>query len=335
MEKEFKLDVRSRSPKLGDRGQVFTLDMFLALTLTALLIGYSGVAFEHAFGASSYLSRLSLERIANDAADVLVKTLGIPSGWENDVKTLAVPGLAEESDGEDVPATLDIMKFARLRFLMQDNVWDDPQYADAVEALRKLFGGSEKFEIRVLDENENLLWYAFPRWSPGEESGAENAFEVVVARRLVSVRYGSAVRSTTGRIEMAPQPYENYLYFFIAENELATYDWYIVSLHVDVIGNIKIWVNRDSGLYDYIHTEADPDMLIFPDPDEVPHGGLEADNKPLYENENNFLFVQGPTPSAGQWFQVYLVVVPECTDPEDVALMIQPLPAILEVRVWR
>jgi len=74
---------------VNERGQIFTLDMFFALTLTVLVVSYSGLALEQARRqADAYALRYSLERTANDAADALVKTLGRPSNWEENTETL-------------------------------------------------------------------------------------------------------------------------------------------------------------------------------------------------------------------------------------------------------
>lgn len=133
---------------MNERGQVFTLDMFFALTLTLLVVSYSGLALEQARRqAEGYALRYSLERAVNDAADVLVKTLGRPYGWENDITTLETPGLAEENNGEPVQNTIDIRKLSWIRELSRAENWDPTK--SEVQAIMALFGGSENFEIRI------------------------------------------------------------------------------------------------------------------------------------------------------------------------------------------
>lgn len=81
---------------MNDRGQVFTLDMFLALTLTALFVTYSGLAIEQTRRqAELYQQRYSMERTANDAADVLVRTTGRPVNWSDNWNALELMGLTE------------------------------------------------------------------------------------------------------------------------------------------------------------------------------------------------------------------------------------------------
>lgn len=336
---------------MSERGQVFTLDMFFALTLTALIIGCSGMAFGQVRGwAEEYSWRYSLERIANDAADVLVKTLGVPENWYKEAENLEILGFAEENEGVPVPGTVDIKKFGQFRRLLEN--WENVG-ENVTEAVKKLFGGSEKFEIRILDENERELWYAFPRWRPGENSGAENSSEVVVVRRLASIRYGSAIRTTTGRIVrlevQQPGEEENWLYFDVYSGEAEAYDWYIIVQGERENGNpkVQIWVNENTGNFDYQFVSAtDAPEQIYPNPDlaaphRVTHGGIENDPTIRAENRfpnpypgTNYLYLKF-TAGRWSWLQIYVVLIPECSDWGKASQAIQPLPAILELKMWR
>lgn len=330
---------------MNERGQVFTLDMFFALTLTALIVGYSGLAFEQAHKqAEGYALRYSLERTANDAADTLLKTLGVPENWAGDAETLETPGFAEENEKNPIPNTIDIKKFGEFRRLINEENWSYSANAGAVEAIKKLFGGSENFEVRILDENKNELWHAFPRWEPGENSGAENSLEVAVVRRLVAVKYGSAIRADSGKI-VARSPggdkIEENLEFWIGEDEIGTFDWYIV-----VVGsgnpNLSITVNENtSAPADYNFTKAYTPQEIYPQKPPgshtVNHGGIENDKNidyQLQENTTNFIHLYLP-PAANSWVRVYVVTVPFCSNRTMASMFIQPLPATLEVKMWR
>lgn len=122
-------------------GQIFTLDMFLALALTALIVSYSGLAYEQAqVQAKEYALRHSLERVANDAADVLVKTLGEPDNWYKQAENLQVLGFAEENDGIPVPGTVDVKKFGQFRRLCRGDNWVAPANENAVEAKEAVRG---------------------------------------------------------------------------------------------------------------------------------------------------------------------------------------------------
>jgi len=340
--------------KRDERGQIFTLDMFMALVLTALVLSYSGLALEQSQGqAKDYVLRHSLERVANDAADILVKTLGEPDNWYKQAENVQVVGFAEENNGMPVPGTVDIKKFGQFRRLCNSDNWEDPVNENAVKAIKKLFGCSENFEVRLLDENGEELWHAFPYWQIGETSGAENSSEVVVVKRLVSVRYGSAIRSTTGRIvRLDVQPgkeKENWLYFDVYAGEVEAYDWYIIVQGERDSGNpkVQIWVNENTGNYDYQFVAAtDAPEKIYPNPDlpvphRVYHGGIE--NDPTIKSEGrfpnpypgtNYLYLKF-TAGRWSWLQIYVVLLPQCSDWSEASTIIQPLPATMEVKMWR
>jgi len=319
---------------MNERGQVFTLDMFFALTLTALTVSCSGLAFEQARRqAEAYSLRYSLERTANDAADVLFKTLGEPDNWDDNAETLRTLGLAEENGGLPTPNTVDIKKFAQLRRLTNSDNWDYSANANATTAIKKLFGGSENFEIRILDENDNELWHAFPRWSSSNQSRAENSLEVVSIRRLAAVKYGSAIRGDTGRVaQRAGSETGDNLNFWVGDGELELFDWYIIAIGDR---NLSILVNKQNagiGNRDYFFQQNDV-QRIFP----TQHGGVYADTLPkgnqLVEGQYNSLSLDTAGPAG--WIRVYVVTLPHCSDWRDAATMVQPSPATLEVKMWR
>ncbi len=332
---------------MNERGQVFSLDMFLALTLTALIVSYSGVAFDMARRQSEdYVSRHSLERITNDVADILIKMSGSPENWERNAVNLVELGLTEENEGNPLQYTISITKFGQFRMLTNADNWTATPNENAVKAIRNLFGGSEKFQVRVLDENKAELWHAFPNWSSGqvgENSGMENSTEVAVARRLVAIRYGTVFKADSGpllKTEGGVWDNEN-LEFEIYPGELDAFDFYIVVVERAPVGgnpNLKIYINRD--------TTADPDYTfvnetidIFPNPTEpngFEHGGIENDaavDNQLVEGFNYFSFKRTSNPN---WtVQIYLVMLPACSDWSEAATFLEPLPGSLEVMMWR
>jgi hypothetical protein len=189
---------------MKDRGQVFTLDMLFALILVAAVVSVSGQAFELASEqARSYSTRYSLERVTNDAADVLIKTVGIPPNWEDNIETLETPGLTENATYNEniaVPNIIDFEKFTIFRDLLRTDNWDPTK--DEVQAVRKLFGDTDNFEIKVIhteeDGEEVTFWDIWPGWDTEDSSGVEDALEVSVVRRLVVAEY-----LTLGRLHLA------------------------------------------------------------------------------------------------------------------------------------
>jgi hypothetical protein len=226
--------------------------MLFALILVTMIIGFSGQALEQMTGkAQGYSARFSLERTANDAADVLVKTVGIPFNWEN-VGTLETLGLTEmdEFTGKPLQNNLNAEKIAQLRTLCKSTNWNPSN--PEVNAAMEFFGGSSNFEIRVIDgASENVIWYIWPGWDNGS-LGVENSLEVAVVRRAVTVKYGE-IRFDTGEIfghreGGNPGKPENWgpFWFTILPDELEVYDWYIIATTdtSNGIQSIDMYVNR-------------------------------------------------------------------------------------------
>jgi len=86
---------------LDHSGQVFTIDAMFALLLITVIIGFLAHAMDIAGNkAGDYFTEQSLERIAGDTADILIKTPGYPENWEG-LKSFSsvTPGLAKLENG--------------------------------------------------------------------------------------------------------------------------------------------------------------------------------------------------------------------------------------------
>ena len=86
---------------LDNIGQLFTIDALLALVLITVMIGVSantmGIVGDNIL---EYTSEQSIQRIAFDTADILIKTPGAPRGWENyKYSNYMTPGLADSDNG--------------------------------------------------------------------------------------------------------------------------------------------------------------------------------------------------------------------------------------------
>lgn len=343
---------------MKERGQVFTLDMLFALILVATFVALSGQALEIASGQTrSYSTRYSLERIVNDAADALVKTVGDPPNWAENVESLETLGLAENSPGNEKEAVqniLDIRKLVQLRDLLRAGNWDPAK--DEVKAVMSLFEGTDKFEIKmiykevkevdgeIVVENVITFWDIWPDWDVENSSGAENALEVVVVKRPVFLKLGmievEAIKLVHKKVDpdVTYYPFEN---FSIKSGELDAYDWYIIVEPSDPETpqpNVKIEVN------DNIQEEPDSDIDYKYERDGSPfsmryHG---LDNELLTDDPgdvplqigNNFLSIGvwgKPTESA----DIYVIAVAKCSSIETVKLAVESPLTTLELKVWR
>jgi hypothetical protein len=339
---------------MKERGQVFTLDMLFALILVTLAIGYSGQALEQATRQTGdYTARYSLERIANDAAEVLVKTLGRPHNWEENVQALETLGLTESAAGDaEKPAqnTLMARKLSELRDLCRNANWDPTR--PEVQAVMKLFGGSQDFEVKVTHkeievedgeveiEDVVTVWHFWPGWDVEVSSGSEASFEVAVVKRLVVARYGELKLDSGELVRARGDPEESTytLYFDIYPNELEAYDWYIVlQTGVEKTGRIEsafIFVNRSAvGASDYHYSWGMGPEAVFPDE----HGGIEEDipGRLWISPPSNYLNVRVRAGQIGDWVRIFVVAVPPCSEPETAPLALYNLPMTFELRLWR
>lgn len=103
---------------IKDKGaQIFSIDALMAIILITIVIGMSADAVDIAgFKITDYSAGKSLDRIATDAAEILVNTPGSPD-WENSNSTLFVtPGLAEDNNGsKNTTKTLSVKKIYQLK----------------------------------------------------------------------------------------------------------------------------------------------------------------------------------------------------------------------------
>ena len=98
-------------------GQAFNLDIMLALIIIVIILGISADAIDIAsYRSSEFSARFSLERVTNDAADMLIKTPGSPNNWELGKNRIITPGLAEidSETGEVILNTVSMKKITVL-----------------------------------------------------------------------------------------------------------------------------------------------------------------------------------------------------------------------------
>lgn len=109
--------MRKKGFKKEEKAQIFSLDVLLALIVLTVILGISADAMDTvSYKSQDYASRLSLERTATDAADMLVKSSGSPDNWEHyEVNNNTIPGLAKKEACITVPNTLSIVKVLKLK----------------------------------------------------------------------------------------------------------------------------------------------------------------------------------------------------------------------------
>ncbi len=155
--------------KKDNKAQIFSLDVMLALIIIAVILGISADAMDAvSYKAQDYSSRLSLERTATNAADMLIKSSGSPDNWEyyhgNDI----VPGLAKKEACRTVPSTLSLVKILKLK----DN-YNQLMYGNVFP-----YGVNSSMVIYPLNSSLNPIKVM-------DNTVPESASEVAVANRTV------------------------------------------------------------------------------------------------------------------------------------------------------
>lgn len=230
--------------KLRDcKGQIFTLDTFFAVGVFALAIAQLGMVFSEAYGRPhQQWTTYSLERIANDAADILVYTAGTPPDWAENLTTLRVLGLAENSGSEANRCVLDPWRISRFKQLVEDDSYSG--------FLRERLFGNHHFMVRIgfrkaVYQNESytitenfLMCGEMP----------ENVVQVAKVRRPVLLRGGGAkLFASVDALLDGVTENQGILTFSLTESELSALDLYIrVSTdEASPVDNVCLGVNGD------------------------------------------------------------------------------------------
>jgi hypothetical protein len=149
---------------MNNKAQLFTLDLLLALVPLTLVLGMSANAMGGVVTQiQEYAFFYSMQRQAGDAADVLIKTPGVPPGWNSTIAPVTI-GLAKYNSTEDrtYPHILDSEKIGAL----------------TTGSLQQLLKGYRYFNLSIQSINESV---AFSKvLSSGSKASVSN---IVVVRR--------------------------------------------------------------------------------------------------------------------------------------------------------
>lgn len=321
--------------------QVFSLDLMMALILVTIVIGLSANAIDLAgFKITDYSAGISVDRIATDAAEILVNTPG-SSGWEKSNNTLFVtPGLAEDINGSrNTTNTLSIKKISQLK----------NRYSELMNNIIPQGGGSSL-----------IIYPTNPALKPVEvnnETPSSNVSEIAVVNRTVLVNFNDfkilvSINTDFNDLnyvsqnssELCPHYNQKYIdkhekpdistkkpgwyckHFKISQSELDTTDFYIItdpSIPSDISAR---W--------------------ILDGPENISELKENFQAYPLLVNDR-ISKILGDDNEAVLWlhvfisdtsrnsFKTYLVGVPKGTSPEKVnADYLNPQPCFFVFKVW-
>ena len=155
-------------------GQVFTIDAMFALLLITVIIGFSANAMDIAGNkAGDYSTELSIERIAGDTVDILIKTPGSPENWE-ELKSFKsiTPGLAKLENSTKTTSR-NILAMNKISCLKRNP-----------DLLKKILPSSMSYSLMIYPINPTLPTIEILNKTPPLDVG-----DVLVINRTVSYDY--------------------------------------------------------------------------------------------------------------------------------------------------
>lgn len=157
---------------MNNKGQLLTLDLLLALVPLTIVLGMSASAIGGVINQiQEYSFFYSLQRQTIDAADILVKTPGVPYSW-NSSSPPTTPGLALYSCQETMPNFLDREKIAAI---------DE-------SILSSLFPASTNIYFEVVDLRSNTTLKTIIHNVTGTSLDA--ASQIFIVKRVVTIDEG-------------------------------------------------------------------------------------------------------------------------------------------------
>ncbi|MFH1773585.1 MAG: hypothetical protein ABH874_01325 [Methanobacteriota archaeon] len=149
---------------MNNKAQLFTLDLLLALVPLTLVLGMSATAIGGVVTQiQEYVYFYSMQRQVSDAADVLIKTPGVPPDWNSTIAPVTV-GLAKYNSTED-----------RIYSHILDSEKIGAMNSDYIKQLLK---GYRYFNLSIQSINESVVFSKV--LSSGPKASVSN---IVVVRR--------------------------------------------------------------------------------------------------------------------------------------------------------
>lgn len=314
-----------------DRGQVFSMDVLFALIIITIAIGMSADALDVvSFKISDYSAGRSLDRIATDAADVLVNTPGTPNWEKTNTTQSIVPGLAQDNNGSK--NTTKVLSFTKISQLTIN--------------YPELMGN-----VIPLGVNSSLTIY--PAGSDikplvvGNGTPPPDVTEVAVVNRTVLVDFSDfrILASVTGDFSQEVCPHENFTgvagHGKVDDN--STLDWNC--------RNFKV-TQEDLNTTDF-YILTDPTILgvsgakwILDRPDMMSEEQQTFQAHPILVNDRIYELI-GSGGGAVVWlhvldpnepsksFNTYLIGVPRGTAPEKVRIeYLHPQTCFFILKIW-
>jgi hypothetical protein len=325
---------------LDRRGQAFTIDAMFALILLTVIIGISADAMDIAGNKIyDYSTETSLDRIANDAAEILINTPGSPENWE-EIKyvTRITPGLAKYEIGKGVVRnTLSMRKISRLK--------QEP------EMLTRMLPESTSYNLMIYPTDPSIPIFVVQNQTPPNNIG-----DITVVNRTILYDY----ELMDIYLSIKPDIYnENSESGYVCTHmNMEGHDhrrpdfnksksgWICApfTIKMEDINSKDFYLLTDSNVMNENYT--DYSSWIIDTPDNKILNAQKFTSKPininsiisdLSKNKSKETFVLHIFTSGDKekYFNTYLVGVNKDTPPEDVKIThLKPQPAFFVLKIW-
>ncbi len=271
-------------------GQIFSIDLLLALIPLVLIIGLAATSMDNMlYLVQGTVFQSSTERVAGDTVNTLIETSGTPYNWELLNDNSSVVGLAKYDTNKKIPIQNYLSPY-KLNALQPEDVQNllGPEYGFYMNITR---ADNKVVTIRTLGTYNN------------------SAQNIIKVERLVVTSSLQLEASLEGLIRATGQP-KTYTTTFPTNNiYVQSYDYWVIV------------INRG---YDSASVDVNDDPVI--DHNEIKHDITEYKeqiNDTYLKNQtnllNNIVTVRGES-TPGNNMDVYVVSAPKGTPASEISL---------------
>lgn len=314
-----------------DRGQVFSTDVLFALIIITIAIGMSADALDVvSFKISDYSAGKSLDRIAIDAADILINTPGTPNWEESNATQSVIPGLAQDNNGSK--NTTKILSFTKISQLEINY----PELMDNVIPP----GANSSLTICPVNSDPKPLVV-------GNGTPSPDVTEVVVVNRTVLVDFSDFKILTVSTGNFSPEicPHENFTGFAdhgkVDENSIVYWNCNNFKVTQEDLNTTDFYILTDPN-----RLEVNGAKWILDRPDRMSEEQENFPGHPILVNDRIceliggddeavvWLHIFNPNESSKS-FNTYLIGVPRGTSSKKVRIeYLHPQTCFFILKIW-
>jgi hypothetical protein len=287
--------------KDDSKGVALSLDLLLALIPLTLVLGLVAANMGNImYETQDTIYRSSLERVAADTTNTLLKTSGDPYNWETNPSQVNVVGLAQYDPTNEKPIeyTLSTKKMALLKSSLGE------------QAIQNIIGDQYGFYIVLTPINSDEIIWNLSSTGTSKESAKD---VVKIERNVLYTEFSGEVVSSiknAGHDYGRPKDYEADKPFPTSQYDLEIYDYYILIFNRGVTST-SVWINQYEVMSENDFKGHDKysnwTMII---PEDYLKDGINP--------EDNYLTLKKVASNPNARMDAYVVQVPKGTSPDDI-----------------